>query len=255
MITWTNRHKLPEPFVRAVINDPYDKGPSNFSATGLSEPPRAKALLELHDVEVDVSTRVASIIGQGAHSVAERAARPGIDICEKRFFADFVVDGTTFVISSQIDLYETDTGALFDWKTTKAYAFSKAAGYGNKVEWRVQLNICAEIMRRNGHEPKSLNIIALLKDWNEREAEPLGKLPKTEVMAVSIAFWERDATVRFIEDRVRAHIAAKEVLPECTRLESWDGRKCSRWCDAASVCLQYQKAIKTGRFEDTNEGK
>lgn len=248
MITWTNKHNLPEPYVRVVKNDLYSRGDSDFSATGLSEPPRARALLELHDVEVDVSSRVAAIIGQGAHSVAERAARPNIDVVEKRYFANFFVDGKTYIVSCQIDLFETDSGALYDWKTTKSYAFSKKAGGGKKPEWICQLNICAEIMRRCSFEPRSLNIIALLKDWNEREAEPFGKLPKTEVVAVSIPFWEPAKAVAFIEDRIRAHVKAKEILPECTSQETWGGRKCGMYCDASSVCEVYKKLTKTGVF-------
>lgn len=246
----TNKHGLPDVFVRAVMNDPYSRGESDFSATGLAEPPRASALKEqFKDIlEVDASTRVAAIIGQGVHTIAERAARPQIDICEKRFFAPFTVDGVEFIVSAQIDLFEKDTGALYDWKSTKAFAFSKKAGSGQKPEWIQQLNIGAEIMMRNGIEVKSLHIIALLKDWDERKAN-IGDHPKTEVMAVTLPLWKMANTVRYIEDRIRAHVKAKAVLPECTSLETWQGRKCGKWCEASSVCDQYQKAIKTGVFE------
>lgn len=243
----TNKHGLPNVFVRAVENDPYDKGESDYSATGLSEPARASALIELHkaSLEVDASTRVAAIIGQGTHSVAERAARPGIDLCEKRFFATFIVDGAEFTISAQIDLYETDTGCLYDWKTTKAYAFSKKAGSGKKPEWITQLNIGCEIMRRNKHEPKSLHIIALLKDFNKREAGSAG-MPQTEVIAVDLPMWPREQTVAYIEDRIRAQVAARAALPQCTTKETWGGRKCPDWCDANSVCEQFKEMLKTG---------
>lgn len=246
---YTNLHGLPDVFVRACVNDPYDKGESDYSATGLSEPARASALVELHKeiLEVDASTRVAAIIGQGAHSIAERAARPSIDICEKRFFAEFIVDGAKFIISAQIDLFETDTGALYDWKTTKAYAFSKKAGSGKKPEWITQMNIGAEIMRRQpkSFDVKSLGIIAMLKDWKKREAGTPG-MPLTEVVHVDLPMWERAKVVAYIEDRIRAQVAARIVLPECTTAETWGGRKCPDWCDAKSVCTQYQEMQKTG---------
>lgn len=246
----TNRFNLPNVFVRAVENDPYDKGESDFSATGLSEPPRASALKIQFEgkLEVDASSRVAAIIGQGAHTIAERAARPNLDICEKRFFAPFNVDGAEFVISAQIDLFEKDTGALFDWKSTKAFAFSKKAGGGQKPEWITQMNIGAEIMNRNGIEVKSLHIIALLKDWEERKAMS-GDHPKTEVVAVDLPLWEMANTVRYIEDRIRAHVTARAVLPLCTSSENWQGRKCGKWCDVSSVCEQYQQSLKTGVME------
>src|SRR5438270_167914 len=114
---YTNKYDLPEAFVRAVINDPYDNGGADFSATGLAQPSRAYALLKQFagKAEVDVSSRVAAIIGQGSHSVAERAARPGIDLCEERIFAEFVVDATRYKVSAALDLYETDTGTSYDW--------------------------------------------------------------------------------------------------------------------------------------------
>lgn len=249
-----NKYGLPEAFVRAVENDPYNKGESDFSATGLANPARASALIEKHfdKIEIDVTSRVAAIIGQGAHTIAERAARPGIDLCESRLFAKFEVDGKTYTISAQVDLYETDTGAVMDWKTTKAYAFSKKAGSGQKPEWIEQLNIGAELLRRNGHSPKSLQIIALLKDWNKREAGTSGH-PDSEVLCVELPMWDSRTTVTHIEARIRAHVNAKTQLPQCTTKETWAGNRCKGWCDAASVCEQYQNMLKTGLVKQEEE--
>lgn len=251
---FTNKFGLPAAFVRAAVNDPYDNGGADFSPSSLNSPPRALALLRQfkNEVEVDVSSRVASIIGQGAHHVAERAARPGIDLCEKRLFAKFIVDGVQYVVSAQVDLYETDTGLLQDWKTTKAYAFSKKAGGGKKPEWISQLNIGAELLRRNGHKPKALQIIAMLKDWSQREAGTAG-MPESEVLPVEIEMWEPQKTVEFIENQIRAHISARTHLPLCTTRENWAGRRCGQWCDASSVCDQYQQALKTGLISKVEE--
>ncbi len=248
---YSNRYKLPGAFVRAVENDPYDKGNSDFSATGLAEPPRATVLKAQHpnDLIVDVSSRVASIIGQGAHHIAERAARPGIDLCEKRFFADFNVDGVKYIVSAQIDLFETDTCALYDWKTAKAYAFSKGVGGGKKPEWIQQMNVGAEIMRRHGHDVKSLGVIAMLKDFRSEEAGQKG-MPETEVISVDIPLWEPAKANDYIETRIRLHIAARKELPLCSASDNWSGRKCSKWCDANSVCEQFQNSKKTGLLNE-----
>lgn len=243
----TNKYGLPLAFVRAVVNDPYDNDGSDFTGTSLSNPARASALIasRFADLEVDVSSRVAAIIGQGTHHIAERAARPNIDICEHRFFAHFEVGGLMYKVSSQIDLYERDTCALYDWKTTKSYAFSKKAGSGQKPEWLVQLNVAAEIMRRNGHDVRTLHIIALLKDWSKREAGSAG-CPAQEVMLVDIPMWEREKVVAYIESRIAAHVLARTHLPECSVAETWAGRRCADYCDASSVCEQYKEMLKTG---------
>lgn len=253
---YTNKYGLPEAFVRAVVNDPYDNGGADFSSTGLANPPRATALIEQNKetLEIDVTTRVATIIGQGSHSVAERAARPGIDLCEERISATFEVDGKIYKVSAGLDLYETDTGALMDWKTTKAYAFSKKAGSGKKPEWIEQLNIGAELLRRNGHSPKTLTIIAMLKDWNKREAGSAG-MPESEVLAVELPMWTSEETVKHIEARIRLHVAARSHLPECSSRETWGGNRCGQWCDASSVCEQYKEMLKTGLSQKRAEGE
>ncbi len=243
----TNKHNLPGMFFRAAINDPYSKGNSDYSATGLASPPRATALMEIHgdDIEVDCSNKVASILGRGTHKAIELGARPGLDLIEERFFANFEIDGKNYKISAQIDCYETDTETLFDWKTTKAWAFSKKAGAGKKPEWAQQLNVGAEIMRRQYYpiHPAKLVICGLLKDWSDQKISDPG-YPQLEIVAVEQAMWPREKTIKYIEDRVRLHVAAKQELPKCT--EHWGGNRCSRWCDVSSKCDQYQESLKTG---------
>ena len=243
---YKNKFNLPDAFVRAAVNDPYDNGGSDFSATSLANPSRAEALIEMHfdEIEIDVSSRVAAIIGQGSHHIAERAAREG-DLCEERLFALFEVDGVTYKISGQIDLYEPDAGHLLDWKTTKAYAFSKKAGSGKKPEWIEQLNICAELLRRNGHYPKKLSIIALLKDW-DRFTAGTASMPASEVLSVELPMWDEEKTIHHIETRIRSHVSAREILPECNPKETWGGNRCGNWCDASGVCEQFQQSKKTG---------
>lgn len=239
---YINSKGLDPAFVRAVINDPYDRGDSDFSATSLSNPPQAAALTEKHwdELEIDVASRVAIIIGQGMHTIAERAARPGIDISEKRFFGDITVDGERYIISAQIDLFETDTGRLLDWKSTKSFAFSKKAGGGQKPEWQSQLNIGCELMKGHGYDPKSLHILALLKDWNEREVAS-GGCPANEQVTVDIPMWERGKTIDFITTRIRALVAARKSLPKCTYEETWGGRRCIKFCDPVKFCQQFNQ--------------
>lgn len=251
----TNKHNLPDAFYRAVVNDPYSREGSDFSATSLAQPPRAAALIEAHadTLEVDCSTKVAVTIGKGAHAILECAARPGIDIIEKRFFADFIVDGVTYVVSAQIDIYESDTKVLYDWKTCKAGAFTKKNGSGRKPEWAQQMNVAAEIMRRQPEkfEIDKLVIVGLFKDWYQFKAEEDKDYPQTEVMASEQKMWPREKVVEYIETRIRLHVAARKELPQCT--EHWGGGRCKQYCDAASVCEQYQQSKKTGRMTKTEE--
>jgi hypothetical protein len=236
----TNKFGLPEAYVRAVKNDPYEKGESQFSVTGLLAPPRQKALLDQYQdlVEEDAIDRVWSLLGQGTHHILQRAARPGIDIVEQRYFATF----NGVIVSGQIDLLEQDTGTLSDWKVTKAFAFSKKGGSGLKPEWVAQLNMQLELLRQNGLDARSLQIVGILKDFDKKRMND----PALEIVVVDIPIWEREKTVSFINERIKAHLDALKSLPECTTKETWAGRRCQGWCAVKDHCDQYKQMQKTG---------
>lgn len=252
---YTNNKNYAAPFVRAVQNDPYSKGKADFTATGLANPPRALALVEQHrdQLVVDVSNRTASIIGQGMHTIAERAARPEIDICEERFYFEVTVNGKAWLIGAQIDLYEGDTGILWDWKSPKASAFSKKFGGGLKEEWITQLNIGAMGLREKGHKINGLRILALLKDWDKRGLDSKNKCfymegyPKHDVLSVDIPIMSDKEILTYVASQIERIIEARESLPLCTPKETWGGNRCrGGWCDAASACDQHKQSLKTG---------
>jgi hypothetical protein len=104
---YTNEYNLPEPIVMAVINDPYDSGDSDITATTLIKPPQMVYLEKKHKdaIIVDVSARLWALYGQSVHGIAERAAQ-GNCLVEERFYA--TVNG--WKISAQIDLLELNRG-------------------------------------------------------------------------------------------------------------------------------------------------
>lgn len=241
----TNHFDLPEALVRAIANDPYTKGDSDYSITQLINPPRIEALKEIHkdELEEDASNRIWSFLGQVSHVIAERSARPNIDIVEKRYFAE--IEGKK--ISGQIDLYETDTQTLFDFKVTKAWAFSKKGGSGQKPEWIHQMNMQAHLMELNGLHPKTLQIVGILRDFDEKQAGKNG-YPIASIVKAEMPLWPSQGSYLFIVKRITAHEQAKKDLPLCTKTDTWEGRRCDRWCPVNKFCIQYKEAKKTGVF-------
>lgn len=218
---YTNEFGLPDVYVRAVTDDRYSKGNSDFSVTGLLKPPRQAALQERYNDEivVDVSTLNHIARGKGWHRVFEEYTNEN-EIAEKRFFADFKVNGRNYIISAQIDTLCLKSFALTDFKSTSSYKF-KWDKCTDTTEWTAQLNMQLELLRRNNLDAKSLQIMAGLHDWSINKSREEDDYPKLSVYLVPIEMWPREKTTSFIETRILEHVLAKTSLPECSKDERW----------------------------------
>lgn len=213
----TNIHNLPEAIFRAVERDPYDKGNCDFSVTGLIVPSRIHALRLKHKDEIseDVSDRIFSLLGQAVHVILERSNNEKNAIAEKRYFAKF----GQYTVSAQVDSLELVSGILQDYKCTTAWGFMNDRE--PKPEYLQQLNIQAEILRRNNIFPNSLKITGILRDWQIKEAANNPGYPQIQIATLDIPMWTRDETEMFIMTRIASHLAAEKYLPKCTDSEKW----------------------------------
>lgn len=217
----TNKYGLPDALVRAVENDPYDKGNSEFSVTELLAPARQRALMKMHKEELteDVADRLFSLYGQIAHLILERANV--VDLAEKRFFGK-IGDAT---VSGQVDSLVIVDEVLTDWKFTSAAGFY--AGKDPKPEWIAQLNFQLELLRQNGLDAKTLQIGGLLRDYSKVAAERSKYYPQAPVVLMPIPLWPREQTVATMQARINAHREARAgVLPLCTAEERWEKPGC-----------------------------
>lgn len=210
----TNKLGLPQPIVDAVANDPYSRGGADISVTGLLKPARASALELLHsdEIEEDASDRIWSLLGQATHVVAERANTTGV--AERRLSTK--VEGWT--VSGSMDLFYPKTGVLYDLKVTSIY---KLKDENLPLDFVAQLNMYAELLRRNGDKVKELYIIGILRDWSKLEALRNRDLPQSQVVLRKAPLWPAKEAAKFMRERVVLHQQARVVLPECTPLERW----------------------------------
>lgn len=215
----TNVKGLPEALVKAMQNDPYNAGDSDFTATGLLKPARVVELEKRHAHEIteDAEDGIYRLYGQVAHGILERANMA--DMAEKRFFATFTVGGKDYKVSAQMDTLSIVDGTLSDFKFTTAWGFKK--DQPPKAEWVAQLNIQLELMRMNGLDAKALQIIGLLRDFQLSQAKGDPNYPQAPVATHSIPMWSREQTQAFIKMRIAAHVDARTALPECTAEERW----------------------------------
>jgi len=212
----TNKEQLPEPIVRAVQNDPYDKGKSDFTATSLLEPPRARVLKKQHKDEIveDVADRLFALCGQVGHGILERAG--GDSIVERRFFAKVA----TFTVSGQADLIVTgDTAELVDYKFCSVWTVLN----GVKPEWTQQANILRYLASED-EKPIDItkaSIVAIFRDWSKPKAGREKDYPQSQVKVFPVELWPLEKTEAFICERIGKHLAAEDMLPLCTDEERW----------------------------------
>ena len=214
----TNNYDLPAPLVSAIENDPYEKV-GDISINGLISPPQMRILKQRHDNEIseDAADGIWKILGQSVHSVLERADTTG-HIAEQRMTAQ--VEGK--IISGKPDLYHPQTGKLTDWKVTSVYSFL----LGEKPDWEMQLNLYRWLYVQHGFDPKSLEIVAILRDWSRTRSKVEPDYPRVAVMRAEIPLWPIERADAEVRRLVRAHFDAERLkdaeLPPCTPEQRWE---------------------------------
>jgi len=210
----TNHANLPEPLVRAISADDYDKGGADFSVTELIKPPRIAALEQKHweELEEDAADRLWLLMGKAGHEVLRRSSQGGI--VEERCVVE--LDG--YKISGQLDYAKTEE-SIIDYKFVSLWAIRD----GIKPEWDQQLNCYKYMCELYGVPVKELKIIAILRDWNVNEAKRNPELPQSQVVVMPARIWTKEAVERWMRTRIALHLNARSgVLPECTPDEMWE---------------------------------
>lgn len=228
----SNKLNLPQPIVEAVKRETYDPGHGDFSATGIIAPPKIKVLEARHKEEIweDVSDKLYSMYGQITHLILERS---GVKLTnymvEKRHYAQY----GQWLVSAQLDCMFLGDGVLSDYKFTTAYS-AQTNGDGKaeiKNEWYAQLNIQADILRRNpqlGLPPiQKLQIVAILRDWQASKAAQDDRYPQSQIVVIPIPMADPRNVETYILNRCKLHQDAKDqpiddLILECTKEERWE---------------------------------
>lgn len=236
---YTNVQNLPEPLVRAVTKDTYDRGQrTDFSVTQLLGPPRIRILRKRHQAQLveDVSDRIYSLLGQSVHTILERAEL-GDALAEVRIYAE--IDGLT--ISGQLDraVFFKSQGLLQDYKLCSVWALD------SKPEWEQQLNLLSFLLRRNSYNVTKAQIVAIYRDWSKRRAQRDKDYPQHQARPIDYPMWSDERALAFLRERIAVHTEAEWTLPECTKEERW--YRGEQW---AVMKNGNKKATKLFDFED-----
>lgn len=219
----TNRHNLPDTFLSFARDGKYDAGASDISVTTLIDSPRINILKKQNreEMSVDVSDMIWPLFGTAVHHMLESSAPKGNVTMEERLFAE--INGWT--VSGQIDHQEEIDSLIHisDYKVTSVWSVI----YG-KEAWVEQLNCYAQLVRMTkGKEIGSLRIIAILRDWQRRDAQFKPDYPQSPVATVDIPLWHEQKAMAYMNERVHMHQSAQmvwdtqEAVVECSDEERW----------------------------------
>ena len=219
----TNKYNLPKTFLNICERPTYTKGKAHISATGLLAAPRLARLKEIYDDKIvtDVSDMIWSIFGTAVHNILEQGKDEN-HIVEQRLHAE--LDG--WHISGAIDLQITreDGIEINDYKTVGVWSVMN-----EKIEWEQQLNVYAWLVETVKKMPVTeLKIIAIIRDWNRRDAQSRPGYPEAQVATIPVQLWPYEQRESFIRDRIHLHSEALfasetgEELPDCSPEDCWE---------------------------------
>ena len=239
MVKLTNKLRLPEPIVRAVSNDVYTKSGADFSVTEILSPAHMVRLRnEYWDlIEEDVADRIPSLRGQAMHAIIERASTGDDVLSEVTIITEF--EGIK--LKGTVDHVTISKSELCDYKETTVW---KVKGGKLPQEWVQQTNVYRWMLHREKNLTiNSMAIIAILRDWQKREAARDQDYPQTPALRLEIPIWPLEVTEAFVRSRLDVH--QMQEPPGCSDEEIW--AKPSKWA-------VMQRGRKTAvRLLDSNE--
>lgn len=214
----TNELNLPESFVNAVKNDPYNKGFGvDYSVSELIAPVQQVILKQRHweKLTEDAADGVWKLFGKSVHYILDKGADKN-ELHEERL----TVEVLGKKISGAFDLY-SGMRKLSDYKVTSAWS----AVYGSRVQdWTAQLNLYAYLMRQHGYPVEEIEVIPIYRDWSKSKAKDLS-YPQKPVDSVTLKLWNEEDQRKYLELKVKNLIIAEndtdDKLIPCSDDQMW----------------------------------
>lgn len=204
----SNRKGLPAPFV-SVLQKDEQFAPNEIRVTQLLKGVCETVLERRHgdEIERDAADMVWLLFGTAVHSILEQADEESNQLKEVRL-REQVGD---YVLTGRFDLYDESKKRITDYKTCSVWKVAKA----DFSDWRRQTLIYAWMLRRQGFEVESAEVIAFMKDHSKAKAKFDGSYPQFPVEKIVFHFKEKDfeEIEEFINTRIYM-IAFRENMKE-----------------------------------------
>jgi hypothetical protein len=232
---------FPAPFARAIANDAYDPGVSDYTVTQLLSPPQRTWLATKGGKVESGYAATMSVFGTGVHNVLENHVdKEAGELAEVRFYKQ--INGLT--IGGKIDLYVP--GEVHDWKVT-AKVQDQA-----KPEHHDQAQMNGLLASHNGLPVNVVAVNYFDRAWSYLQSVVNPTYPKTAFTSFVFDFDPAYAEKRFNET-IADHVAAKAGRPRpCTDDERWKkpdtyalmkpgAKRASKVCDSLAEAESLKK--------------
>lgn len=206
---------MPEALFRAVSFDGYVRS-GDASVTEILKSPRQFWLTRRHDNEIVVRDvdRLWSMYGTMIHNILEHSA--GQDVLTEEKLA-ITIEG--WKVTGRPDHY--DGSILSDYKFTSVWSLI----LGVRPEWSEQLNMYAEMFRRQGFPVNAIQNVMLFRDWQRSRAGRDEGYPRFPVQVYTHPMDETPVVLERMCHRVktiqRAEIYEDAALPPCSEADRW----------------------------------
>lgn len=216
----TNKLGLPDMLQRAVERE-YKYRDKRYSITSLLDPDRVLMLKRRYNdvIEQDVSECIWLLFG----SVTHYALETGIELKENEYVEEHLEHTfeNGYTLSGIIDhVYDY----IDDYKTTSAWTVL----YGsNNEHWKKQLQMGAYLhYKEHGNWINKGRIVAILKDFNKKDAISKQDYPKLPVEVIEFDLGTPEEIEKWILDRFeviqRLEKMSDEELPMCSMEERFN---------------------------------
>lgn len=128
-------------------------------------------------------SKLAAIMGTAIHAAIEDAIQH-LDPEGKDYLVESEVSHGD--MKAHVDLFIPSTGAVIDWKTSKV----KNLSYFPSTQQRWQVQLYGYLLSKNGYEVKTVNLVAIARDGDEKNVKVHTEDYSEEVALTAMAWLE-----------------------------------------------------------------
>lgn len=127
--------------------------------------------------------------------------------------------GSDHVLSGTFDLYDKETGILYDYKMCSTFNYIDASA---RKKWEEQTNIYAYMLGKAGHIVTGIRIVAFFRDWNKHGVMSQKDYPPRQIMEITIFLQSHENVEKLINYHINQHrLAEAGNVPECSGEVRW----------------------------------